>query len=802
MTSPVRRFTAIIIFIIFAVIVIAILSRRLIVKSLPDYEATIEIAILESEASVYWDEFKVPHIYAQNEQDLFRVAGYVAAQERLWQMDLCRRIAAGRLSEIFGERTLENDVFARTWGFERAAQNIEASLSTESRTVLDAYAEGVNFFIEKNRDALPVEFALLGYEPEPWKISDSIAYARFMAFQLSFTWHLEPILHLIAQKTSTAQALELFPEFPQDAPSIVSATEDVPMQALAGLIRQTRQARSFLGGSGTIAGSNSWVVGPQKSTSGKPILANDPHLSLLFPSVWFEMHLVGGDYDVMGVTFPGVPGVVIGHNRAIAWGLTNGMVDDADFYIEKRNAANAEQYWDGANWRPFEVISETIHIKDSDEPHYFDVRLTQNGPIVSPPIDVLENDSLLLSVRWTGHMPSDEVGAMLSVNRAKNWPEFLEAAERYKVPTQNFIFADTSGTIGYTLAGALPIRQDGKGYFLYKGWEKAGNWSGMVPFSALPKKRNPTSGFIATANNKITGQNSNIYFGNAWEPDSRIQRITSLLSAKTRLNVDDFKNMQGDVYSHHAEKMLAVLMPVLKNADLTDNERDLQKLLEEWDFQESWESVPATVYHVFFVHLLRNALKDELGEEVLNAFLHWSNFPIRAMENLVSLPGSKWWDDVTTLEQERMAEIATQSFRDAIQQLYDEVGNGPGFWEWGLLHKVRFVHPMGQHELLGRLFNTAAFAVGGSPNSIAKAEYKLAEPFSVKAGASMRQIVDFAHIDSVLSVIAGGQSGQPFSEHYADQVDLWRAGHYKVARMERRDIEKYATDRQAFRPQN
>jgi penicillin amidase len=795
-----RKFTATFIFIFIIGLAISVLGYRLVVKSLPDYNEESELRHLEAEVTVYWDEYKVPHVYAQNSPDMFRAAGYLAAQERLWQMDLSRRAALGRLSEIFGERTLEEDIFFRTWGFGRVAGQLAEYLPETTLETLEFYTEGINTFIETHQNRLPVEFAILGYKPGKWKITDSIAIARLMAFQLSFTWHLEPVLHLIAEKVGREKALELFPEFPPNAPVIVTEQSGRRQKIFAELLHHARQARKIFGGSGTLAASNSWVISPKKSVTGKPILANDPHLDLRFPSVWYEMHLVSDEFDVMGVTFPGIPGVVIGHNRAAAWGLTNGMVDDADFYFEKINPENPEQYWDGKAWLPFEIVREEIQVKDLEDPVYLDVLLSKHGPVVSPVHPLYKSDSLAMSVRWTGHEMSDDFGAILKVNRATSWQDFLAAIKNYKVPAQNFIYADSSGTIGYALAGKIPLRRDKNGFLPYSGWEGKGDWIGELPFEKMPKQANPASGFIATANNKMTAQSRGVYFGNAWEPDSRIQRITQLLSEKKMLAIEDFKRMHTDVQSYHAKKMLAPILSALEKASLPEQERYLLDILESWDFNESWDSVPATIYNAIFVHLLRNALEDEMGVEIFEEFNYWTNFPIRAMENLVMLPDSDWWDDKNTPEHEKMDAIILKSFKGALQELNEKMGDGPGFWEWGLLHKVTFTHPLGKQQPFDRIFNAGPYPIGGSPNTIAKAEFRFFRPYRVDAGASMRQIVDLADPDRTWSVIAGGQSGQPFSDHFDDQIQLWLAGRYKIARMARDEIAKYASAKQVFRP--
>lgn len=795
-----RRFAGITIFIVVVGLTIAVLGYRLVRKSLPDYNATIRGAQTQQQTTVYWDDYGVPHIVALNEGDLFRIAGYVMAQERLWQMDMLRRTAQGRLSEIFGAVALESDIFHRTWGFYRTAKTIVDSLSLESHAVLSAYTAGVNAFIDQNRGKLPIEFALLGYHPEPWRIEDGIAIARLLAFHLSFTWHIELTLKMIAEKVGLERALELFPDFPVDAPAIAGSTDSGRFVVCNETLQRIQRARAVSGLPGTLAASNSWVVAGSKSASGKPLLANDPHLGVQLPNIWFEMHLKGGRYDVAGMSIVGLPGIVIGHNRAIAWGVTNGMIDDADFYFEKIHPERDDLYWDGSAWQPMTIIQEKIEVKGAGEPHFLEVRSTPRGPIVSGVHSVLKNQAVAISVRWTGHRISDELKAILGVNRAGSWDAFVAALAGFQVPAQNFVYADTGGTIGYVLAGKIPIRRDRRGFLPYLATAPAGDWIGDVPYANLPRFKNPKTGFIATANNKISAQKSNIYFGNAWEPDSRIQRISMLLQAQNEFTTRDFQRMQLDLFSHHARKMLAQMIPVLQQAKLTEWEQKQLQLLREWDFVESAESVPATLYHVLFVRLLHNALADELEEALLKDFIYWTSFPIRAMENLITSPQSKWWDDVGTAERESRDLMIVRSFKEAIAELQERLGDGPGFWEWGLLHQVTFQHPMGEQGPLNHLVNIGPYAIGGSASSIAKAEFRFFKPYQIDVVASMRLVVDLAEPDRAWTIIAGGQSGQPFSEHYADQVPLWLEGKYKCTEMAVDRLAASAAASQVFEP--
>ncbi|MCG8603501.1 penicillin acylase family protein, partial [bacterium] len=486
--------------VIFAIIVF--LGYHLLTKSLPKITGTTNLDILDKTVDVYRDSFGVPHIFAQTEEDLFKAAGYVTAQDRLWQMDFSRRIASGRLSEIFGKSALERDKYIRTWGFHRTAKKILKVLSPESRAALQAYADGVNAFIAENLHRLPLEFPLLRYEPDPWKIEDSLAITRLMAWRLSFSWYVDLVLNELVAKLGVREARQVFPDFPRHGPTIISSGATTSSRGLSEFIGAGLALREFLGIDTAAIGSNSWVVSGEKSVSGKPLLANDPHLELTTPSIWYEMHLVGGPINVAGVALPGTPGVLIGHNQSIAWGLTNGMVDDVDFYLEAINQDDSTKYRSGTQWQDFEEIREDIFVKD-DRPVALTIQETENGPVVSNIHPVLAGRDIVYSMSWVGHEPSDELAALLKLQVARNSDDVKEALKHFKVPAQNFVWASVDGDIGYQLAGSVPIRRNTTGILPHQGWTRRGQWQRYVPFDRLPSLHNPASGFIATANNKI-----------------------------------------------------------------------------------------------------------------------------------------------------------------------------------------------------------------------------------------------------------------------------------------------------------
>ena len=773
---------------------VAVFGTRLVKKSLPPAGGEKSLAALSQPVTVQRDEYGVPHIFAQNESDLWRAAGYVAAQDRLWQMDITRRAVRGTLSEILGEATLPQDKFLRTWGFHRLAKRLAENLSPESRRLLEAYAEGVNAFIEENKSRLPIEFSILQYKPEPWKIEDSIGLIRLLAFNLCYAWFFEPALGKIANQYGLPMAMEIFPAVLENSPSI--AATRVHQGALDNFIQLAFDTRAQLGMPPAVLGSNSWAVSGSRTASGKPLLANDPHLGLELPAVWYEMHLVAGpELEVMGVTLPGVPGVVLGHNRHIAWGFTHGMIDDLDFYLEKINPANTEEYWHNGVWQKMEVVEEYIPVKGR-QPQRFLVRATARGPVVNDIHDAARNDSLAVSFRWTGFELTDEIRATQLLNRARTWEEFLQAMRHFKVPNQNVIYADIAGNIGYYSCGLVPIRRDGKGYLPYAGWENAGDWIGMIPFEQMPHVYNPPQNFVATANNLIVGKNFPYYLSNAWEPSSRIERITELLQQNDRVNVEYFQQMQNDVVSMHARRMLPLLLKLLDAAVAPDSatglapalsaeENDARQLLSTWDGHETPDSVPAALFQVWTQEFLLATIKDEMGDTLFKAYATWSTLAIRALEYLAQHPESPWFDDRATVQVETAASIALASYRQMLQTLRKQQGEIMGDWQWGKIHQLTLTHMLGTHETLKQVFNAGPYPLGGSADTINKGEYRLAEPYAVMAGPSVRRLVDLANPEISYSVIPGGQSGQAFSPHHHDQLKLWLQGKYRTVSMRR-----------------
>jgi len=769
-----------IVFIILVVIGIGLLSLcvwgyRIVTRSLPQTTGEIVLPGLQAEVRVYRDDYHIPHILAQNEHDLFFTQGFITAQDRLLQMDLWGRAAAGRLSEIVGSATLKMDSLMLTVGIRRTARRILPHLSPETRSVLRAYTDGINAYIQSNAERLPVEFTLLNYTPSPWEVVDCISILRWFGWQLNTGWTTDITMGAIVERVGIEKAKAIFPPFQEEKPRTIP-WQGRPFTTLFKEIQPLWKDNFF---PKTGLGSNSWAVSEDRSATGKPLLANDPHLSLDMPTIFYENHLVGGEFNVTGFSIPGLPGVIVGHNRKIAWGMTNLMADDLDLFVETLHPSDSMKYLHGGSYRTMEVIEEEIPVRGGPSIP-MRIRKTHHGPVVSRFLPQHGSIRSVISLRWTGHEVSDEGLAFYRLNKAENWEAFREALRSYRVPSQNFVYADTGGNIGHQAAGWIPVRTKGAGYLPRNGDDPGNDWKGFIPYEGLPSLKNPPEGFIATANNWIVGKDHSYTISDLWAHSSRIRRIQQLLSEKETFSINDFKRMQADVLSVFAKEVIDRILPVLENISFDDpSETELIEKLSRWDGAMKTGSPEAALFEAFLRRLLANLFRDEMGDSLYAAYLELHSLPLRAFTHLLEEERSPWFDDVTTEDTaEDRGEIITKSFREAVIDLRQRLGENIPKWSWGTLHTLTFKHPLGQHPFLRRAFNLGPFRVGGSGTTINTTGYILKKPYDAVWGPAARLIVDLGNPDNSLSVISTGQSGQPLDTHYRDQIELYLGNRY------------------------
>lgn len=786
--------------------------RHLVVRSYPETSGALPAPGLASPVEVHRDQFGVPHLFAENDGDLRFAAGYVHAQDRLWQMDLVRRAGEGRLSELFGAKTVAMDRMFRTIGIGRIAGAIEERLSPESKQALEAYAAGVNACIAARRGSYPAEFDLLGYEPEPWTVRHSLVVARLIAWELALAWWTDLTYAGIAARVPAGMLEEILPGYPDSVRVTVpsggrqaraDAAVAAPVEA-AEFMEGAIAYREMFGGGPVGGGSNAWAVNAARSENGYPLLANDPHLAMPQPSRWYLMHLSSGGNDVSGVTIPGLPVVVIGHNRSVAWGFTNAMLDDADFYVEKPDTARPGHYLHGGKPVAFGSRTETISVRDADSLEFV-VRTTLHGPVVNDAHPATSGDSgwrapAPLAMRWTGAEPSDELRGFLAMNRARDAAEFERGLADLTVPGQAVVYADTSGTIAYWTTGRVPVRPRSADPMLpLPGWTGDAEWLGFLPFRDLPRLSNPADGMIACANQRISDDPR--YFSALWEPPSRIQRIREMLLAAPQFTADDFKRMQQDVVSPHARELSGLLMRTAAAGPQADTVANAAlDYLRNWDFRFAAGDVATTIFNEFYVRLLRNIYLDEMGPGLFRNFQEFGAIPNRVTAGLLASDSSLWFDDTATPGRESRDDIVLKSFSEALDSLRASMGPVMKEWRWGRVHEVTFRHPFGAREPLDRVFDVGPFETSGGGTTVNKTEYRTSDPYGVRVGPSMRQVIDLGRPLEGYFVLTGGQSGQAFHEHYSDQAPLWLNGGYIRMTMDPAEVRSSSWDRLVLEP--
>jgi len=729
----------------------------------PSYDGLVVLPHLSAEVQIYRDRWGVPQVYAQNAGDLFFAQGYIHAQDRLWQMELQRRTGHGRLAEIFGESALESDRFFRTLGLSRAAANDWVLLDETARAALKAYADGVNAYVKNHRDRLPITFAWLEFEPETWKPIDSLVWGKVMAWGQSSNWRGELLRARLVAALGKARTAELVLPDSHDTllpPKVL----DYAGLADAVLPELAWPPSPVVGGS---QGGNSWVVDGTLTANGRPLLANAPHLPLTLPTCWYEIGLHGGGYDVAGFSLAGAPGVVIGHNAQIAWGLTDVPADTQDIYLERLNPANPRQYEYRGKWLEMQVLREEIAIKDRPEPLVLEVHLTRHGPLLNDVVGGLETP---IALRWTGLDGSSRFQAVLQLDRAGDWTSFQAALAHWKAPPQNFVYADRKGNIGYQLAGRLPIRARDQEDIPVPGWTGEYEWIGDMPFDDLPHTLNPPTHYVVAANGEtMPGDSSE-------SVTAECHRIAALIRATERHTPQSFRAIQADVYALPAES----LMPYLLALEPQDwlQERVIRDLLRDWDYCLTPQSSAAAVFQVFYRHLVEAVFADELGTTLFHDYLDDGHAPHQALARILPDAGNLWFDDVTTPRRETRDDILRRVFAAALDELGRHYGDLHTLWQWGDLHSVTFVHhPLGKSgiALLDRLINRGPYAMGGSAFTVDAQAFSLAAPFEAIYGPACRQIIDLGNPDNTYAQLSTGQSGQPFHRHYDDQIHPWIA---------------------------
>jgi penicillin amidase len=753
----------------------------------PELDLTIAVSEIGAEVEIIRDSYGMPHIYAHTEEDAAFALGYCTAQDRLFQMELIRRTVGGRLSEILGEDLVKVDKLFRTITAAKPIEEMFDEMSPELAVLMEAYAAGINHYLKFHEENLPFEFSLLGFDPEPWKAADELSVLYYMAWGLNFSFDTELLHAAVTNKIGPELAAQIFVDYPVGAPTIMG-DESFTVSA-AQLLESIQFAREFTGVYFR-GGSNNWVVSGDKSETGMPILANDMHLGLINPGIWYEAHISCPGLNVSGVVLPGVPLVVAGANDHVAWGFTNVMADDADFYLEKINPDDSGQYEFMGVWKNMDIVNDTISVSGGEDVP-IEIRMTHHGVIVSDIIEEIEPSTNPIAMRWTIYEFNQEAQALYQANHASDIYDLERAAALHKCPGQNWVYADDKGNIGFWAATGIPIRNGFDGSLLLPGWDGEHEWDGYVPTDRQPHVRNPSKGWIASANNKHVDDDYPHVISNNYAPPDRIIRINDMLNEKEKFNLDDFKRMHGDDYLVMAKEWTPHIIASTKSLELTDLELRGKELLAGWDFRGRPESAEPAIFHITLQFILENIFKERLGDTLYDYFISENTFTVhKALNHLLELRKTEWFDNPATEPVENIDSVLAKSFGQAIEYLSDRFGDNVDNWIWGELHTVTFFHPIGRYiPIFGQLLNAGPFPMGGGSNSINPGIYRFSNPWKVAAGASQRHIFDLGNMKNSLRVIPTGVSGNFMSDHYTDQVDLWRNVEYRPFVLDRVDVE-------------
>ena len=766
---------------------------------LPKTNGTITASGLQAPVTVYRDEWGVPQIYADTTHDLYFAQGYVHAQDRLFQLDFQRRVGLGRLSEVLGEATLDTDRFLRTVGTNRAAQQDLEHVSPDTLAALQAYSDGVNAYISEHEGDLPLEFRILGYQPEPWQPLHSVAWGKAMAYNLASNWENELMRAQLIDLLGADAAADLLPAYPEAGPYVIPP-EVKSYSGLRGLDYSDATAlRRLLKSDGGDIGSNNWVVAGSHTTTGMPLLANDPHLGLQMPSVFYEIGLHGGGVDVVGLGLPGTPGVLIGHNGQVAWGMTTVYSDQQDLFIEKPNPDNPNQVEFQGKWEDMQVVEETIQVKGA-EPVVETVRITRHGPIMNAVVGDLEGKTEPVALRWTALDEDHLLDSVLLANQAGSVDEFRSALSTWDSGSQNFVIADTAGNIAMQTTGRTPIRAAGDGRAPVPGWTGDYEWIGYHSLRGDALRRQPATGYLASANNSVVPDDYPYLIGADYAAPYRIQRIIELIESKDKLSVDDFAAMHADAHPLPSDS----IVPLLDGVTLDGAAQTALDMLQAWDRSMDADRAAPLIYEQFFQELARSTLGDELeaagGQELVDSYLSgFGNSYAQAMVGLAGEPDNAWWDDVRTPAVETLADIVPAAFGRAVATLQASYGDDPTRWRYGDAHFANFDHLVfGGVAPLNALFNKSTPARGDAFTVDAgKADY---QTLTMNHGASMREIVDLGDLANSRIVNTTGQSGQLFSPHYGDMIDLWQSVGYHPMLFDRVEIEQAAKDVLTLQP--
>ncbi|AYN68205.1 penicillin acylase family protein [Euzebyella marina] len=792
-----------ILWVLFVLLGIVLIAGFFFIKTLkPDYDGELELESLQQEVSVYYDSYGIPHIYGSSEKDAFRALGYIHAQDRLWQMELLRRIGKGQLSELFGKDLISTDKFFLALGIDDASAKTVSQLNKNDEGVqlTQAYLDGINSFLKEG--PTPVEFYLTGIEKRPFELTDVYNVMGYMAFSFAMAHKTDPLL--------TKMKEQLGPQYLKDL-SIHSDTSTVWLkntlqsdsvslktnEVIAGIFK-TLEALNIP----QFEGSNSWVLGPEKTKNKKVIFANDPHIGFSQPSVWYEAHVVTPQYEKYGYHLAGVPFPILGHDRNLAYGMTMFENDDVDFYYEDENPEDKSRYRVNDSWRSYEMVDKIIKVKDSTDIE-FTFKKTHRGPILNGIADQVDMKRPV-SMWWVYTQHDNQVmKALYELSHANDIDQFRASLKYIHAPGLNIMYGDAKDNVAWWASAHLyQIPDSVNTKLIYDGTNYLDDQKKYLDFSQNPHAENPDWHYVYSANNQPDSIAGMLYPG-YYLPENRARRIVDLLDAKDDWVMSDVQKMINDVNSPVDVATVKSLLKLIDMEGLSESDLGTLDDLGAWQGGYELDDLEATVFHRWMFYVLNDVFKDELGQGLFDEFMS-THLIKRSIAPLVNNENSVWWNDVATEKEETAKEIVTQAFHQAISDLEKSLGSDREKWFWQRVHTLEHGHPIGQVEMLRSFFNVGPFEVEGSREVINNMYFPYGEDgnYKVSSGPSTRRVIDFSDIENSMSILPTGQSGNPFSEHYKDQAQMYAEGKFRKMMMNKKEIQDQAESVLKFLPSN
>ncbi|CAH0334697.1 Acyl-homoserine lactone acylase QuiP [Flavobacterium sp. CECT 9288] len=779
---------------------IAVLAGSIFIYALylkPTYEGELALKNIQKETTVHFDEFGIPHIYAENSKDAMVALGYLHAQDRLWQMELMRRIAPGRLSEIFGSVALKNDKFFAGLGIEEASAKAIAALDKNSPSyqLTMSYLDGINQYLDEGKT--PIEFSLIGVKKEKFTIKDVYNIFGYMSFSFAMAQKSDPLLTDIRNKYGAEYLKDLGINGEFNTTKIKNASENP--QEYAAISKSIAQLLDKSPVSPFI-GSNSWVIAPKKTKNGKVIFANDPHIGFSQPGTWYEAHIVVPDFELYGCYLAGTPYPLLGHNRDYAYGLTMFENDDIDLYQEQSNPKNDKEYKTPSGYGTYEIRKKTIKIKDSTD-CVLSVKISRHGPIMNNLMDGLEpNKPVALSWIYI-QQPINILDAVYSLSHAKSKADFRKGVALIAAPGLNVMYGDAKGNVAWWATGKLYKHNKGVNpNFILDGASGKDDIVSFLDFSKNPSAVNPRWNYVYSANNQpepIDGFNYPGYY----LPEDRAKRISQLLDANSSWDKEAVGNMIFDNVSSVAPNVVKELIANCSSKALSGTQKQVISILKDWKGSNNLDDVAPTIYNKWIFQYMKNTFEDELGKEKFEMFLG-THVMKQTIANQIQNKNSVWWDNINTKNnKETRANIVLQSFKEAISELEKQLGPDVLAWTWNRVHTLEHQHPLSKVAILKNIFNVGPFEVSGSSEVINNLFFSFSGSgeYQVKGGPSTRRVIDFSDIENSLSILPTGQSGNPMSAHYDDQAELYNTGKFRRMLLNKEEIQRTST-KLTFKP--